>query len=49
VLSAKRFDAINTFDAPDVVAPRPISFKASGGKLVLNLPPHSVTVVGLEQ
>jgi alpha-L-arabinofuranosidase len=49
VLSAKRFDAINTFDAPDVVARRPISFKASGGKLVLNLPPHSVTVVGLEQ
>jgi alpha-L-arabinofuranosidase len=48
VLSAARMDAINTFDAPNAVIPAPISIKASDGKLVLHLPPKSVTVVSLE-
>jgi alpha-N-arabinofuranosidase len=48
VLSAAAVDAINTFDAPDAVVPKPISAQAAGGKLVLQLPPKSVTVVRLE-
>jgi len=45
VLAADKVDGINTFDAPSQVMPRPISVKAENGKLVLHLPPHSVTVV----
>lgn len=48
VLSANRLDAINTFDAPDAVAPKPVSVQAVDGTLVLPLPPHSVTVVRLD-
>ncbi len=48
-LSAPKFDSVNTFEAPNTVAPKPISAKASGGKLKLTLPPHSVTVVALER
>ena len=48
VLSAERIDAVNSFDAPQTVKLKPFSAKASGGKLVLHLPPHSVTVVHLE-
>jgi alpha-N-arabinofuranosidase len=40
---------VNTFDAPNTVAPKPISAKAQGGKLVLKLEPKSVTVVSVEQ
>ena len=47
VLNADRIDAINTFAAPAMVVPRPVSAQASGGKLTLHLPPHSVTVVQL--
>ena len=47
-LSADRVDAINTFDKPEAVAPRPVHIQANGGKLVLRLPPKSVTVVRLE-
>ena len=47
VLTAKAMDAHNTFDAPEAVKPASISAKKSGGKLVLRLPPKSVTVVEL--
>jgi alpha-N-arabinofuranosidase len=47
-LSAPRIDSVNTFDAPTTVAPRPIASKASGGKIVLELAPHSVTVLAAE-
>ena len=47
VLNAATFDAFNSFDAPAVVTPKPVSVQASGGKLILRLPPHSVTVVQL--
>jgi len=47
-LAAPRFNSINTFDAPNTVAPKPVSAKAKGGKLVLALAPASVTVVRLE-
>jgi alpha-N-arabinofuranosidase len=44
VLTAKTMDAHNTMDAPEAVKPSAISSKKSGGKLVLRLPPKSVTV-----
>ena len=47
VLGADHIDAINTFEAPQTVALKPFNAKASGGKLLLRLPPHSVTVVQL--
>jgi alpha-N-arabinofuranosidase len=48
VLTAERVDAVNTFDKPGAVAPKPFSARATGGKLVLHLAPKSVTVVSLE-
>ena len=47
-LTAPKVDSVNTFDVPNTVAPKPISVKADGGKLSLELPPKSVTVVSLE-
>ena len=48
VLTAASFNAVNSYDAPNAVAPRAFSSTATDGKLVLRLPPHSVTVVRLE-
>lgn len=48
-LTAPRVDSVNTFDAPNTVAPKLISVKAQGGKLALRLEPKSVTVVSVEQ
>jgi len=48
-LSAPGIDSVNTFDAPNTVMPKPVTFKASGGKLILTVAPASVTVVSLEQ
>ena len=48
VLTADRVDSINSFEAPDAVAPQPFSASAKDGSLVLRLPPHSVTVLNLE-
>jgi alpha-N-arabinofuranosidase len=47
-LSAPHIDSVNTFDAPHAVEPKPITARASGGKITLQLAPASVTVVGLE-
>jgi alpha-L-arabinofuranosidase len=48
-LTAPKMDSVNTFASPQTVAPKAISATASGGKLVLPLAPHSVTVVALER
>lgn len=48
VLTAASFNTINSFAAPDAVAPKAYSAKAQNGSLVLKLPPHSVTVVQLQ-
>ncbi len=47
-LSAPKIDSFNGFDAPNVVAPKPVSAKLSKGHLMLTLAPASVTVVSLE-
>jgi len=48
VLTAPNVNSHNTFDAPNTVAPKPISAQARGGQLTLRLPPKSVTVVRLD-
>lgn len=48
-LSAPQIDSVNTFESPATVVPKPIKAKSSGGKLVLDLAPQSVTVVALER
>jgi alpha-N-arabinofuranosidase len=48
VLTAAKVDAINTFAAPDVVAPKPIVAVRRGDRLVLTVPAKAVAVVGLE-
>lgn len=48
VLNAPSFASVNTFDAPNTVAPKPFTATASNGSVSLTLPPHSLTVVRLE-
>ena len=47
-LTAPRVDSVNTFSAPNTVAPKPISAKVQGSKLALRLEPKSVTVISVE-
>jgi alpha-N-arabinofuranosidase len=48
-LTAPKVDSVNTFEAPNTVAPKLISAKVQGGKLSLRLEPKSVTVISIEQ
>jgi len=48
VLTAPKVDSVNTFDAPAIVAPKPVSVKGKAGGLTLELPARSVTVVRLD-
>lgn len=47
-LTAPQVDSINTFESPDTVAPKPVKAGISGGKLILNVSPKSVTVVSIQ-
>jgi alpha-N-arabinofuranosidase len=47
-LAAPRVDSVNTFDAPNTVAPKPVVAQVSGKQLKLPLAPASLTVVALE-
>jgi alpha-N-arabinofuranosidase len=49
MLTAPKVDSVNSFEAPNAVAPKPVTVKAQGGKLALKLEPKSVTVIALEQ
>jgi alpha-N-arabinofuranosidase len=46
-LAAPRVDSVNTFEAPQTVAPRPVAPKVQGGTVTLTLEPRSVTVVSI--
>jgi alpha-N-arabinofuranosidase len=46
-LAAAKIDSINTFEAPNTVAPKPVTARRTGGALTLELAPASVTVVSL--
>jgi alpha-N-arabinofuranosidase len=46
-LTAGAVDAVNTFEAPNAVAPKPFSAKVQGDRLSLTLEPKSVTVISV--
>jgi alpha-N-arabinofuranosidase len=46
-LTAPAIDSVNTFAAPNTVAPKPVSAAVQGGVLSLTLEPKSVTVVAI--
>jgi len=47
-LTAPKVDSVNTFDAPNMVVPKPVSARVQSGKLALKLEPKSVTVISVE-
>jgi alpha-L-arabinofuranosidase len=48
-LTAPKVDSVNSFEASNIVVPKPISAKVQGSKLALKLEPKSVTVISVEQ
>ena len=48
-LYSSTMDAINTFEKPDVVSPKPIKLKVSKGNVSLTLKPQSVTVLLIDK
>ena len=48
-LTAPRVDSVNSFEAPQTVAPKSITAKVQGGKVALTLEPKSVTVISIER
>lgn len=46
-LTAAKVDSVNTFDAPTTVTPKPLTAKLADGRLRLNVPARSVSVVTL--
>jgi alpha-N-arabinofuranosidase len=49
VLTAPRVNAINSFEAPNTVVPRPITGRATGGAIDLQLPAASVVMMAIEE
>jgi alpha-N-arabinofuranosidase len=47
-LTAERVDSINTFESPNAVAPKPLGAAIEAGKIVVTLPPKSVSVFALQ-
>ena len=45
MLTAKRVDAVNTYEYPSLVAPRPFRGEARNGALELDIPAKSLVVV----
>ena len=48
ILTGPELDTHNTFDRPNTIQPAPYSARASGGKLVFELPAKSIVVVAVE-
>ena len=48
-LTASKVDSVNSFDAPNMVVPKPVVAKVQDNKLSLKLEPKSVTVISFEQ
>jgi len=48
-LTAPAVDAVNTFNAPNAVIPKPAAVKVQNGEISLAVGPGSVTVVSIEQ
>jgi alpha-N-arabinofuranosidase len=47
-LTGDRVDSVNSFAAPDAVAPKPLAASIEGGRLRVTLPPKSVSVIALQ-
>jgi alpha-N-arabinofuranosidase len=47
-LTASRVDAVNTFEAPTTVAPKPITARVQGAEVTLTVEPKSVTVIAVQ-
>src|SRR5690606_20415454 len=48
VLTAPNVNSVNTYDAPDTVAPKPIAGTLRGGSLRVELPAKAVAMLALE-
>ena len=49
VLTAPKVNTVNDFDKPDAVLAKPVAFKRDqNGRMIITLPPKSITVVMLE-
>jgi alpha-N-arabinofuranosidase len=48
-LTGLKVDSVNTFEAPNGVAPKAVPVAVKGGRLSVTLPPMSVTVISVEQ
>jgi alpha-N-arabinofuranosidase len=46
-LTGAAIDSVNTFDAPETVAPKPAQVKLDGQRVLLTLAPKSVTVIAV--
>jgi alpha-N-arabinofuranosidase len=46
-LAASKMESANTFDAPNTVAPKPVTVRLKDGKAVVQLAPASVTVLAI--
>jgi alpha-N-arabinofuranosidase len=49
VLTASRVNSVNTFEAPDTVAPQSFSASVAGGTITVQLPAKSVAMLAIEQ
>ncbi len=47
-LTASSVDSVNSFEAPHTVEPRPLTAAVQDGRVMLRVPPKSVTVVSLQ-
>src|SRR5581483_7020923 len=47
-LTAPKVDSVNTFSAPEAVAPKPVAATVHDGRIALRLEPKSVTVVSVQ-
>ena len=48
-LTAPKVDSVNSFDAPNAVAPKPAMVKLQGNQLSLTLAPKSITVISIQE
>jgi alpha-N-arabinofuranosidase len=49
VLTAPMVNSVNTFEAPDTVAPRPIAGRAASGAVTVHLPSKSVAMLSIQE
>lgn len=48
-LTGPKVDSVNTFDVPNTVTPQPANVRVQAGRLVLQAPPKSVSVISIRE